>query len=120
MAVVTAVYLALYQFGSAVGNTIAGAIWRQVLNAKLTHQLGDASQAATIFASPLSFIEDYPVGTPMRDGAIIAYRETQRLLCITGICLTVPLIVFSLCIRDPRMGDEQSDPRAEEKHTTLS
>ncbi|PLN79065.1 MFS general substrate transporter [Aspergillus taichungensis] len=118
MAVVTAVYLALYQFGSAVGNTIAGAIWRQVLNAKLTHQLGDASQAATVFASPLSFIVDHPVGTPMRDGVIIAYRETQRLLCVTGICLTVPLIVFSLCIRNPRMGDEQSDPKAEENDKT--
>ena len=40
--------------------------------------------------------------------------ETQRLLCITGICLSVPLIAFGLCTRNPKLGKEQSLETAEQ------
>jgi SIT family siderophore-iron:H+ symporter-like MFS transporter len=105
--------LATYNVGSAIGNTIAAAIWRQVLADQLEKRLGDASLAATIFAQPFEFIVSNPVGTPTRDAAILAYRHVQRLLCITGICLTVPLIAFALCIRNPKLTKDQSLPDAE-------
>jgi SIT family siderophore-iron:H+ symporter-like MFS transporter len=38
----------------------------------------------------------------------------QRLLCIAGICLAVLLVAFSLVIRDPKLGKEQSLEDAEE------
>ena len=55
-----------------------------------------------------------PVGTPDRDAVIAAYRHVQRLLCIAGICLSVLLIAFSLVIRNPKLGKEQSLEHAEE------
>jgi SIT family siderophore-iron:H+ symporter-like MFS transporter len=36
------------------------------------------------------------------------------MLTITGIGLCVPLIMFSLCIRNKKLGNEQSLPSAEE------
>jgi SIT family siderophore-iron:H+ symporter-like MFS transporter len=48
------------------------------------------------------------VGTPERGAVIASYQETQRLLCITGICLSVPLIVCGLLTRNPKLGREQS------------
>jgi SIT family siderophore-iron:H+ symporter-like MFS transporter len=42
----------------------------------------------------------------------------QRLLCIAGICLSVLLIGFSLVIRDPELGKEQSLENAEEPGNT--
>jgi SIT family siderophore-iron:H+ symporter-like MFS transporter len=45
---------------------------------------------------------------------VLAYKHAQRLLCITGICLTVPLIAFALCIRNPRLSKEQTLKEAEE------
>jgi len=51
--------------------------------------------------------------TPERDAVIVSYRHIQRMLCITGICLCIPLIAFSLCLRNPRLGKEQSLPDAE-------
>ncbi|KAA8646859.1 hypothetical protein EYZ11_008633 [Aspergillus tanneri] len=114
LAVITGLYLATYRIGSAVGDAISGAIWRQTLEKQLTSRLGDASLAATIFASPFEWVAANPVGTRDRDAVILAYRHTQRLLCIAGICLTVPLIAFSLCIRDPKLTKEQSLPDAEE------
>ena len=35
-------------------------------------------------------------------------------LCIAGICLAVLLVAFSLVIRDPKLGKEQSLEDAEE------
>ncbi|KAI9044359.1 putative siderochrome-iron transporter Sit1 [Aspergillus affinis] len=113
LAVVTGLYLATYNIGSAVGNTIAGAIWRQTLEKELTSQLGDATLASTIFGDPFTFVASNPIGTDQRDAVVLAYRHTQRLLCITGICLTVPLIAFSLCIRNPKLTKSQSLPEAE-------
>lgn len=108
LAIVTGIYLASYNIGSAIGNTISGAIWNQVLPAELIRQLGNETLAAEVYGEPFPFVIANPVGTPDRDAVVVAYQKTQRLLCITGICLTVPLIAFALCIRNPKLTKEQS------------
>ncbi|KAF9895085.1 Siderophore transporter [Aspergillus nanangensis] len=113
LAVITGVFLASYNIGSALGNTIAGAIWRQTLPGELLKNMGDAAAATAAFASPFEWIVDYPMGTPERDAVVASYRHTQRLLCIAGICLTVPLITFACCIRNPKLTKDQSLPDAE-------
>ncbi|KAI5235146.1 ferrioxamine B transporter [Aureobasidium subglaciale] len=117
LALVTGLYLAIYNIGSAFGSTVSGALWTQVLPGELERNLAAVTNNATVavyaYSNPLFFILDYPVGTPERDAVIVSYRHIQRLLCITGICLCVPLIVFSLCLRNPRLGKEQSLPTAE-------
>ena len=94
LAVLTGLYLATYNVGSAFGNTVSGAIWTQVLPGKLNAELnrfGNATLAATAYGNPFGIIAEYPVGTEVRTGIIAAYQGTQRLLCVTGICLCVPL-----------------------------
>lgn len=116
LAVITGLYLATYNVGSAFGNTVSGAIWTQVLPGKLASELsrfGNATLAAAAYGDPFGIIAEYPVGTEVRSGIIAAYQGTQRLLCVTGICLCVPLIVFAVCLRDPRLGDEQTRREAE-------
>lgn len=116
LAVITGLYLACYSVGSALGNTVSGAIWTQVLPQRLNSNLarfGNATLATAVYGDPFTFTAAYPVGTAERDEVIDAYQYTQRLLCITGICLCVPLIIFSCLLRDPRLGNEQSRPEAE-------
>lgn len=116
LAVITGLYLACYSIGSALGNAVSGAIWTQVLPRRLGANLAgfsNATLATAAYGDPFTFAGGYPVGTPERDGVIDAYQHTQRLLCITGICLCVPLIIFSCLLRDPRLGKEQSRPEAE-------
>ncbi|KAL2811705.1 major facilitator superfamily domain-containing protein [Aspergillus granulosus] len=115
LAIVTALFLASYNIGSALGGTISGAIWTQTLLPELTQTLGNATMAASIYADPFTFIASNPVGSPAREAVIDGYRHTQRLLCITGLCLTVPLIAFSLCIRNPKLTSEQSLEDAEKE-----
>ncbi|KAF9768292.1 ferrioxamine B transporter [Fusarium sp. DS 682] len=111
LAVMTGLYLALYQVGSAFGNAVSGAIWTQVLPQRLAQtfsSFGNETLATYAYAQPLSAILDFPVGSEERDAMIDAYKHVQRLLTITGICLCVPLIAFSLCLRNPKLTDKQN------------
>ncbi|KAF2851593.1 siderochrome-iron transporter-like protein Sit1 [Plenodomus tracheiphilus IPT5] len=114
VAIVTGIYLAVYNVGSALGNTVSGAMWQQIVPGELLRQTGSSTLAATVYADPFTFASTYPIGTPERDAVVQAYRHVQRLLCIAGICLSVLLIGFSLAIRNPKLGKEQSLEDAEE------
>jgi SIT family siderophore-iron:H+ symporter-like MFS transporter len=114
VAIVTGIYLATYNIGSALGNTVSGAMWQQIIPNELARRIGDPSLASVVYGDPFSFAALYPVGTAERTAAIEAYRHVQKLLCIAGICLAVLLVVFSLVIRDPKLGKEQSLEYAEE------
>ncbi|KFX86001.1 hypothetical protein V490_09277 [Pseudogymnoascus sp. VKM F-3557] len=126
VAVITSLFLANYYVGGAFGNAISGAIWTQVLPSKLSSKLALAVSNSTrsvelagdAYANPFAFILEYPVGTVERAAVIESYQETQRLLCITGICLSVPLIVFGLLTRNPKLGREQSLEDAEKFDTS--
>jgi SIT family siderophore-iron:H+ symporter-like MFS transporter len=117
VAVITALYLATYNIGSALGNTVSGAIWTQVLPDKIATHLAAVSTNTTLpafaYGSPFDFTAAYDIGTPERTAVVAAYQDTQRLLCITGICLSLPLIFFALCTRNPKLGKEQSLENAE-------
>ena len=55
------------------------------------------------------------MGTSDRNAVDHAYQRVQRILCIVGICLCVPLIVFSLLLKNPRLTNEQSLKTAEKE-----
>lgn len=88
-------------------------MWQQIIPRELEQQTGNATLASTVYADPFTFALTYPVGTPERDAVIQGYRHVQRLLCIAGICLSVLLVAFSLVIRNPKLGKEQSLKHAE-------
>ena len=69
--------------------------------------------AALTYAQPYIIAGEYPIGTPVRTAIIESYMTLQRTLCIVGICICVPLIVFALLLRNPRLSEEQSQPEAE-------
>ena len=83
------------------------------LNAQLAAVTTNATVAITAYGDPFTFVIEYPVGTPERTVVIDAYRSTQRLLCVCGICLCALLITFAMVLRNPRLGKEQSLPDAE-------
>ena len=123
LAVMTGLYLATYNVGSAFGNTVSGAIWTQVLPGRLESNLAfqnNVTLAAAAYANPFAVAALYPVGTPERTGIVDAYQNVQRLLCITGICLCVPLIVFACLIRNPVLNNKQTLAEDSESETNVS
>lgn len=117
VAVITGLYLACYNIGSALGNCVSGAIWSQTLYGDLQTALApyNATLATAVYGNPLFVVPNYPIGTPERTAIIDAYQHVQRILTITGICLCIPLLVFSLCLRNPKLSDQQSQPEAEQE-----
>lgn len=119
-ALVTSLFYCAYNVGSALGNTIAGGIWTNTMPGHILNNLNKRGIAnATVlageaYADPFTFIVSYPPGTAERDALNDSYREVQRYLCITGICIAVLLLAFSLGLKDTRLGDKQSDDNAEE------
>ncbi|KAK3292429.1 major facilitator superfamily domain-containing protein [Chaetomium fimeti] len=111
LAVMTGLYLATYNLGSAFGGAVSGAIWTQVLPGQLNERLLDFNNATLptlAYADPFTFSKEYPVGTDERQAVIESYKYAQRLLTITGICLCVPLIAFAAALRNPKLNDEQT------------
>ena len=118
VAVITGLYLATYSVGSALGGAISGTIWTNVLPIQLEQNLalfGNATLASATYANPFAIAAVYPAGTPERMAIIASYQHAQRLLCVTGVCLCTLLIGFAFCLRNPKLGDEQSLPEAEEE-----
>ncbi|KAL3963375.1 hypothetical protein ACCO45_000379 [Purpureocillium lilacinum] len=118
LAVITGVYFACFNVGGAIGNAISGAIWTQLLPGQLQQdlaQFGNETLPGLFYDSPFTAIEEYPWGSPGETGVVTSYRYTQRILCIAGICIASLVCVFALCLRDPRLTDEQSLPNAEVK-----
>ncbi|KAK4155605.1 major facilitator superfamily domain-containing protein [Chaetomidium leptoderma] len=111
LAVMTGLYLATYNLGSAFGGAVSGAIWTQVLPGQITTRLagfGNATMTALAYENPFGFAEEYKVDTLERQALIDSYKHAQRLLTITGICLCVPLICFAAVLRNPKLNDEQT------------
>lgn len=133
VALVTSLYLAAYNVGSALGAAISGvssaillnshmtddcrqAVWTNTLPEKLNLYLGNSTLATAAYSAPLTFVQSYPMGTEVRSQMVHAYNDAQRLLCITGVCLTVPFLAAALSLRNPRLVDSQSLEDAEEKY----
>ncbi|KAJ4004493.1 ferrioxamine B transporter [Fusarium irregulare] len=110
VAILTGLYLSFYNVGSAFGTCLSGAIWTQTLYKSLKRNLAfqpDEGLAKAIYNNPFSIIPDYPVGTEIRDAIINSYSSVQRLLCIAGICVCIPMIIFALALRNPRLSEQQ-------------
>lgn len=112
MAVVISLYLASYNIGAALGATVSGAIWNQLMYRAIYDnmvKLGvDTSLAVTAYGSPYSFIIEYVWGTDERKAVVLAYASVQKKLCITGLVLCVPMLVASLFLRNHYLENVQS------------
>jgi SIT family siderophore-iron:H+ symporter-like MFS transporter len=108
----TGLFLAFHSIGDALGNTVAGAIWTQVLPSALASrpatQADGATIAASVYGNPFAVVAQYPIGNEVRSAIIASYQHVQRLLCITGLCLCIPLIGLAFCLRDPPLNNAQS------------
>lgn len=74
--------------GSAIGSTIAGAIWTGVFPERLMANLpsSELSNFTSIYGD-LTIQSSYPVGSPARDAINLSYAQTQRYMLIAATCM---------------------------------
>lgn len=87
--------------GGAIGNTISGAIWTNVMpNALARHLPSDALPMLEDIYNDLDTQLSYEMGTPTRDGIIAAYGEAQRDMVIAGTALMALAFFWVLLIKN--------------------
>lgn len=112
MASVTGVYMATYKFGSALGDCVSGVMWTQrmydTIHDKMVKMGVDPTLARQAYKKPYDFIDVHTWGTPARKAVVFAYADVQRLLCIVGLCLCVPMLFAGFCLRDHKLEEVQA------------
>lgn len=108
MSLILATYLCVFYVGGAVGSSISGAMWSNILPDQLRTKLGNSTLAESAYASPFAFIAQYPLGSPERNAVQEAYSVTQQRMLIAGTCMTVFLWASVLIMKNPRLEDRQT------------
>jgi SIT family siderophore-iron:H+ symporter-like MFS transporter len=111
LGVMIGLFLACHSIGDALGNSVAGAIWTQVLPPTLASNLAfqeDSTLGSQVYGNPFAIVAQYPMGSEIRTAIIDSYQHVQRYLCITGFCLSIPLVAFAFCLRNPVLDKSQS------------
>ncbi|KAI0971843.1 siderophore iron transporter mirC [Xylaria arbuscula] len=109
VAAATAVYLTMVEIGGAVGAAISGAVWTQLIPAKLAEYLPAdvAPQVHTIFGdvTVASNYTMYPADSPARMAINRSYQETMQVLLTIAVSLCAPLVVLSFAMRNYKLDD---------------
>lgn len=80
----------IISIGSAIGSTIAGAIWTGVFPEKLMENLPASAmdKFAEIYGD-ISVQSSYPIGSPTRDAINKSYGQAQRYMLISAVCIYI-------------------------------
>lgn len=98
---------------------MAGAIWNHYLPDKLNKYLPaeSRSQAKRIYKSMVVAMK-FPVGQPTRIAIDRAYRETTRLLAISGTAVFVLALVAMLFMKEINLKKRDAEMEAETQQIT--
>ena len=96
VAVALALHSMFASVGNAIGASLSGGIWTNILPERLERYLPEELQpeASTIYGD-LTVQLSYPMGSPARDAILQAYGDVQRLMTIAATCF---LILTLLCV----------------------
>ncbi|KAI6089958.1 MFS general substrate transporter [Hypoxylon rubiginosum] len=94
--------------GSAVGNSISGAIWTNTLPNSLQRLLPDDAKAdwEDIYDS-LDVQLSYPMGSDVRSAIIEAYAQTQTYMIIAGTVIMSLSLIWVMLIKNIRLNEIQ-------------
>jgi MFS family permease len=88
----------IISIGSAIGSTVAGAIWTGVFPARLMANLpADAMPQFADIYGDFKVQSSYPVGSPTRDAINLSYGQTQKLMLISAVCV-YSITLFSVAL----------------------
>ncbi|KAI9271902.1 major facilitator superfamily domain-containing protein, partial [Phascolomyces articulosus] len=110
MAVVTALVLLLAEIGNALGSAIAAAVWANQMPGHLVANVptDNATLIAELYGD-ITKIMAYPSEDPIRLGAIQAYSEVMKNLCIGATIVAIfPPIVAYFFLSDVKLDDKQN------------
>ncbi|KAH7912676.1 major facilitator superfamily domain-containing protein [Hygrophoropsis aurantiaca] len=109
VAIITAIVLLLTEIGGAVGNAASGAIWSNTMPSNLEKYLPwlTDEQRAALYGS-ITSVTKSPRGDPVREGVILAYDDTMKIMIWVAIALSVVPIILAFGMPNWYLGDAQN------------
>lgn len=110
-AMVTGIFLMAGGVADAAGSAIAGAIQQQLLPALREFLAGTADDAAiqTIYDQGyLALDPDYPLGSPIRTGAILAWEKNTRQILAAAIAIAGLSFLLCFALKDRVLPETQN------------
>lgn len=82
-------------------------MWNTFLPRRLREHLPEDQQdiVPVVFRSIVR-AQEYEMGTPTRDAINLSYRQTQQILAIGSLGLSLPLLMMMVFFKDIKMGQE--------------
>ena len=92
--------------GGAIGQSVSGALWSQILPNRIYEYLPEASkdQAELIFGD-IKVQVALPWGSTEREALVHAYADVQKIMLIFGTCALVPCFLWVAMLKNSRMTD---------------
>jgi hypothetical protein len=96
--------------GGAVGQSVSGAIWTNIIPMRLAEYLPDDKKhlAPSIYAS-LATQLSYPLGSPEREAMIRAASEAQMIMLIVGTCALVPCLAWMALLKNLKLSEHGNE-----------
>lgn len=108
LASVMAILGLAYYVGSAIGNSLSGAIWNTTLPEELARLLPQFSpDEIAVIGQDLKKQLSYPVGSVVRTAIVAAYGKAQLRMCITGTLISLFEIVAVAIWKDVRVSQSK-------------
>lgn len=104
VAVIIAILDLFGSMGTAVGSTVAAAIWTSDFKERLGNYIDDEATVEKVYQSLYTQLA-YKMGDPVREGINLAYGDTQRLMCIASVACLACAWIAAWLWRDIRLGD---------------
>ncbi|SPO02443.1 related to major facilitator MirA [Cephalotrichum gorgonifer] len=104
VAVIIAILDLFGSMGTAVGSTVAAAIWTGDFKNRLGTHIGDPGTVNKVYQSLYTQLA-YKMGDPIREGINLAYGDTQRLMCVASTACLGCAWIASWFWRDIRIKD---------------
>ncbi|KAI9261633.1 major facilitator superfamily domain-containing protein [Phascolomyces articulosus] len=92
LAMVTALYQLGGSIAASIGSTMAGSIWNNMLPKELEKHAPDVDALKVI--GDIAYAQNLP--DEQHAGVVLAYAETQRVLNIIALCVSVLTFIFTL------------------------
>jgi hypothetical protein len=94
--------------GGAVGQTISGAVWTNVVPKRLVEYLPpDKKGLASAIYADLGKQLSYPFGSPEREAMIHAASDAQKIMLIVGTCALLPCIAWVAMLKNNRLSEHK-------------
>jgi hypothetical protein len=109
VAVAIALLNVITAVGGAIGQSVSGTLWAQIVPKKLAEYLPEGSKhLAPIIYGDISLQLELPWGSPEREAVVHAFGDAQKVMVMLGTCAFVPCFIWVAMLKNSRMSERKA------------